>query len=32
VLIDQQFGVFRERRRIAEAARQSMRPEGAPAE
>jgi ribose transport system permease protein len=32
VLIDQQFGAYRERRRIAEAARQSIRPEGAPAE
>lgn len=32
VLIDQQFGVFRERRRIAEAARQPSRPESAPAE
>jgi ribose transport system permease protein len=32
VIADQQFKLYRERRRIAEAARQSMRPEGAPAE
>ena len=32
VLIDQQFGVYRERRRIAEAARQAPQPQGAPAE
>ena len=32
VLIDQQFGVYRERRRIAEAARQSPQPQSTPAE
>jgi ribose transport system permease protein len=32
VLIDQQFGAYRERRRIAEAARQSTQPEATPAE
>ncbi|HVY50379.1 MAG TPA: ABC transporter permease [Devosia sp.] len=32
VIADQQFGVYRERRRIAEAARRSAQPENAPAE
>jgi ribose transport system permease protein len=32
VIADQQFGAYRERRRIAEAARQSAQPQSAPAE